>query len=84
MATPRYECALITGASAGLGEEFARQLASHCRRMVLVARRKDRLLDLEDTLRELNPELEVGSLVVDLTSAASRADMVKRLSGTEF
>lgn len=84
MATPRFHCALITGASAGLGEEFARQLAPHCGRMVLVARRKDRLLDLEERLQEVNPELEVGSLQVDLAMSGERSDMVRRLEGTDW
>ena len=84
MDAPRYRCALITGASAGLGEEFARQLAPLCERMVLVARRKERLLDLEDELRRLNPAIEVGSLQVDLALGAERRDLTRRLVGTDW
>ncbi len=82
MREPRYRCALITGASAGLGEEFARQLAPECRRMVLVARRKDRLLRLEGELRGQYPDLEVGSLELDLAFGAQRRELVNRLTGT--
>lgn len=43
--------ALVTGASAGLGAEFCRQLADHCEIIIAVARRGDRLVALAEELR---------------------------------
>lgn len=64
--------ALITGASSGLGAEFARQLAPDASRLVLVARRKDRLEELRAELELLHPELVVQIYVADLTKEAER------------
>jgi uncharacterized protein len=61
------ECTvLITGASAGIGREFARQLAPVVNTMVLVARRYDRLEALELELKIVNPRLEVFCRQLDL------------------
>jgi short-subunit dehydrogenase len=69
-------CALITGASSGIGREFARQLAGRASALVLVARRLDRLEELRDELTKKNPNLNVLCRAVDL----SQLDDVDELS----
>jgi uncharacterized protein len=58
--------ALITGASAGIGREFARQLAGRARSMILIARRNERLIELADQLQREYPKLVVHIRKVDL------------------
>src|SRR6476620_4512453 len=66
------ECTvLITGASAGIGREFARQLAPAVNTMILVARRNDRLEALELELKIINPHLEVFCRQLDLRDRAA-------------
>jgi short-subunit dehydrogenase len=60
-------CALITGASAGIGREFARQLTGRAGALVLVARRMERLEELRDELTKRDPNLNVLIRAVDLS-----------------
>lgn len=59
--------ALITGASSGLGEEFARQLAPYASTLVLVARRIERLDALKNELESLHPGVRVAVYKADLS-----------------
>jgi hypothetical protein len=65
----RYgDWALVTGASAGIGAEFARALARDGVPVVLAARREDRLKDLATEL-EREHKVETRIVAVDLAAA---------------
>jgi uncharacterized protein len=67
--------ALITGASAGIGREFARQLAGRAESLVLVARRQERLEELRDELTKRDPNLKVHIRAVDLSDERAVIDL---------
>jgi hypothetical protein len=61
----RGRWALVTGASSGIGEEFARALARRGMNVVLAARREDRLRTLADALRA-SWGVEAAAVPIDL------------------
>lgn len=76
--------ALITGASAGIGQEMARQLAPHAASLILVARREDRLRGLADELRAGHPKLQVYTRAVDLSDPAQIQSLISWLHEGDF
>lgn len=70
---------LVTGASSGLGVDFARLLAPRARVLVLVARRVDRLEALATELRAAHPALTVRVEPCDLADAAATEAMMARV-----
>jgi short-subunit dehydrogenase len=80
--------ALITGASAGLGVEFARQLSAKGHRLVLVARRKDRLESLAKELGnaraialDLSKDGAAARLMADIAAAGEIIDLLVNNAG---
>jgi short-subunit dehydrogenase len=67
---------LITGASAGIGAELAREFARHGHRLTLVARRKDKLAELAAEL-EKQHHVDVRVVAGDLAKATGAATLLK-------
>lgn len=82
--SPVYSCAVVTGASSGLGEQFALQLAPRVGHLVLVARRDSRLQELADRIRAGFPNTGVSVFAVDLTSPSERERFVSALADHEL
>jgi short-subunit dehydrogenase len=80
--------ALVTGASAGLGVEFARQLSKRGHRLVLAARRGDRLDPLAKELGnarsvaiDLSKKDAAAELMADIAAAGEEVDVLVNNAG---
>jgi short-subunit dehydrogenase len=80
--------ALVTGASAGLGAEFARRLSKRGFRLVLVARRKERLEQLASELGnaravaiDLSKTGAAAKLMADIAAAGETVDLLVNNAG---
>ena len=78
MTTTEQSWVLITGASSGFGEEFARQYAGQGHPLVLVARRLDRLQAIAETLRR-QYRIEIVVEQVDLSDVEAITQLHRRL-----
>lgn len=78
--------AVITGASSGIGEATAKALAARGARVALLARRKERIDALSDTIRKSGGEASAWQLDVTDRSAVERtaAEIIKKLGRVDI
>lgn len=70
--------ALITGASSGIGAEFARQLAAKRQDLVLVARSQDKLNQLAEQLQQQHG-IQAHVISQDLTEPIAAASIARQV-----
>ena len=70
--------ALITGASSGIGEEFARQLAAQGWSLILVARSGDQLEKIRSELMSAHMGIDVVAIPLNLTVPGIPVDLFQR------
>lgn len=75
--TKNYTC--ITGASAGIGAETARQFAKLGMNLILIARRQERLEKLKQEILNHYPDLDVVIKVVDLSKSSNVFELYESL-----
>lgn len=75
------QTALVTGASSGIGEQFALQLGRRGHNVVLTARSEDKMQTLATRLRAENPGIGFEVIAADLAEPGSGAALTAELAG---
>ena len=73
--------ALVTGASSGLGVDFARQLAAAGCNLIITARRENRLKALRAELTDAHPDVSVDVIAMDLTAPKAAIQLHDEIEG---
>ncbi len=75
--------AIVTGASSGIGEEFAKILAEQGSNLIVVARREERLLALKSKLEE-NFKVRVDVISQDLSTHSGCNELIKNVDQLNY
>lgn len=75
----RNKTTLITGASKGIGKEFARIHASKGDNLVLIARSREPLMLLKNELESQNSSIKIEVIIKDLTHPNSAKEIYEKL-----
>lgn len=81
---PHHCCALITGASSGLGAEFARQLAPTAQALFLTGRRMDALESVKAQCLALNASLKIHLCTCDIATDEGRGLLLEAIRQSTF
>lgn len=83
MSVFKGKTALITGASSGMGMDYARQLAAAGANLILTARREDRLQALKQELAA-SSTAEIHVFACNLVDDASRDTLIQRIAEADL
>lgn len=77
MLTPTYRTALVTGASSGIGQALAERLAAAGSRVVLAARRMEKLREVADAITRAGGRADV--VVLDVADTTATVERIRAL-----